>query len=120
MLSNLAEIVVSLVFIALLALKLDPLHLLMPSRIQMTLLALLVAAGGLYAGILFRERARDEREALHLHRASRAAYIVGLALLVLAIVVQSFGRGADPWLFFILGGMVIAKLSILVWSRMRN
>jgi hypothetical protein len=120
MLSNLAEILVSLAFILLLALKLDPLRLLMPNRIQMSILALLAAAAGLYAGILFRQRARDEREALHLYRASRFAYIAGVALLVAGIVVQSFRGGADPWLFYILGGMVIVKLAILIWSRIRN
>jgi uncharacterized membrane protein YgdD (TMEM256/DUF423 family) len=120
MLTNLAELAVSLVFIALVVLKLDPFGLLMPNQVQMSILALLVAAAGLYAGVLFRQRARDEREALHLYRASRFAYIAGVALLVLAIVVQSFQGGADPWLFYILAGMVIVKLTILFWSRIRN
>jgi hypothetical protein len=120
MLSNLAEIVVSLTFVVLLALKLDPLDLLMPTKVQMSILALLVAAAGLYAGILFRQKARDEREALHLYRASRFAYVAGVGLLVLAIVLQSFRGGADPWLFYILAGMVIVKLVILIWSRIRN
>jgi hypothetical protein len=121
MLSNLGEIVVSLAFIVLLALKLDPLDLLMPNKVQMSILALLVAAAGLYAGILFRQKARDEREALHLYRASRFAYVAGVALLVLGIVVQSFrGGGTDPWLFYILAGMVLVKLVILIWSRIRN
>lgn len=120
MLSNLAEILVSLAFVVLLALKLDPFDLLMPNHVQMTILALLVAAGGLYAGVLFRQKARDEREALHLYRASRFAYIAGVGLLVLAIVVQSFAGAVDPWLFYILGGMVVVKLAILVWSHIRN
>ena len=42
MLSNLPEILVSLAFVALLALKLDPFDLLMPNNVQMTILALLV------------------------------------------------------------------------------
>ncbi len=120
MLMNLSEIVVSLIFVVLLVMKLDPFDLLMPNRVQMSILALLVAAAGVYAGIVFRQRARDEREALHLYRASRFAYIVGVALLVLAIVAQSFHGGADPWLFYILAGMVTVKLAILIWSRIRN
>lgn len=120
MLSNLGEIIVSLAFVILLALKLDPLDLLMPNKVQMSILALLVAAAGLYAGILFRQKARDEREALHLYRASRFAYVAGVALLVLAIVVQSFQGATDRWLFYILAGMVLVKLVILIWSRIRN
>lgn len=120
MLSNLGEIVVSLAFIILVALKLDPLNLLMPNKVQMSILALLVAAAGLYAGILFRQKAHDEREALHLYRASRFAYVAGVALLVIAIAFQSFRGGTDPWLYYILAGMVLMKLVILVWSRIRN
>lgn len=120
MLMNLGEVFVSVVFLALLALKLDPFRLLMPNHVQMVILALVVAVFGLYAGILFRQRARDEREALHVYRASRFAYISGVALLVVAIAVQSFQGGADHWLFYILGGMVIVKMAILVWSRLRN
>jgi hypothetical protein len=120
MLTNLSEIVVSLVFVVLLFLKLDPLDLLMANKVQMSILAVLVAAAGLYAGVLFRQRARDEREALHLYRASRFAYIAGVGLLVVAIALQSFHGGADPWLFYTLGGMVLVKLAILLWSRIRN
>lgn len=120
MLSSVAEIVVSLVFIALLFLKLDPFDFLMPTKVQMSILALLVAAAGLYAGILFRQRARDEREALHLHRASSAAYAAGVAILVIAIAWQSFSGTADPWLFYVLGAMVVVRIAILAWSRERN
>jgi len=120
MLMNLGEVIVSAVFLVLLALKLDPFDLLMPNHMQMVILALVVAVFGLYAGILFRQRARDEREALHVYRASRFAYVSGVALLVIAITVQSFQGGADRWLFYILAGMVIVKMAILMWSRFRN
>ena len=36
------------------------------------------------------------------------------------ITVQSFRGGTDPWLFYIPGGMVVVKLAILFWSRIRN
>lgn len=120
MLSNLAEILVSLVFVVLIVLKLDPFDLLMPTKAQMSVLALLVAAGGLYAGLLFRQRARDEREALHLHRASSTAYVAGVLILVVAIAWQSFSGAADPWLFYVLGAMVVVRIGILAWSRNRN
>ncbi len=120
LLSNLAEILVSVVFLLLLLLKLDPLHLLMPTPVQTLIICLVVAAFGLYAAILFRQRARDEREAHHLYRASHFAYIGGTAILVAAITVQSFVGPMDPWLFAILGGMIIIKMVTLVWSRARN
>lgn len=120
MLMNLGEVLVSSVFLVLLVLKLDPFGLLMPNRVQMAILALVVAVFGLYAGIVFRRKARDEREALHIHRASRFAYISGVALLVTAITVQSLMGSVDHWLFYILAGMVIVKMAILIWSRLKN
>ncbi len=120
MFANLREIIVSAAFVILLALKFDPLNWLMPTRSQVLVLCLLVAAFGLYAGILFRQKVRDEREALHLHRASRIAYIAGVAVLVAAIVIQSLMGMTDPWLFGVLGGMIIIKMAVLIWSRLRN
>ncbi len=118
--SSIGEIIVSAVFLVLLALKLDPLRLLMPNHMQMIVLALVVAVFGVYAGLLFRQKARDEREAFHLHRASAGAYVAGVALLILGIAFQSFSGKSDPWLFYILGGMVVAKMALLVWSHLRN
>lgn len=120
MLTIIGEVVLSVIFIILLLMKVDPFDLLMPNHLQMFILGLLVAAFGLYAGALFRQRIRDEREGLHLHRASRFAYIGGVTLLVAGITVQSFEGSLDPWLVYILAGMVIIKLAILVWSRIRN
>jgi len=118
--TNLGEIAVTAIFLALLALKLDPFRLLMPNDLQMGVLALVVAVFGLYAGLIFRQRARDERESLHIHRASRGGYLAGVGLLVVAIVAQSFMGRVDRWLFYILAGMVIVRLAIMVWARIRN
>ena len=120
MLSNLGEIAVRVVFLVLLALKLDPFDLLMPTRVQMLIICLLVAAFGMYSAVLFRQKARDEREAQHLYRASHFAYIGGTAILVTAITVQSFLGQTDPWLFGILAAMVVIKMVTLIWSRARN
>jgi heme/copper-type cytochrome/quinol oxidase subunit 2 len=120
MLSNLGEIAVSVVFLLLLVMKLDPFDLLMPTRVQMIIICLVVAAFGLYSAVLFRQKARDEREAQHLYRASHFAYIGGTAILVAAITVQSFLGQTDPWLFGILAAMVIIKMVTLIWSRMKN
>lgn len=120
MLSNLAEILVSVIFLLLLLMKLDPFDLLMPTPVQTLIICLVVAAFGLYAGVLFRRRARDEREAQHLYRASHFSYIGGTAILVAAITVQSILHKLDPWLFGILGGMIIIKMITLIWSRAKN
>lgn len=117
---NLGEIVVSLVLVALVLLKLDPFQWTMPDRAEMVVLALVVAAYALYAGLFFRERSRDEREAYHLHIASRIAYLAGVGFLVLAVVVESFAHRLDPWIVGGLAAMVIVKMITLIWARQRR
>jgi len=117
---NLGEIIVSLVFVVLVVLKLDPFKWTMPDQVEMIVLALVVAAYALYAGLFFRERAHDEREAYHLNVASRIAYLAGVGFLVVAVVVQSFAHHLDPWLVSGLAAMVVVKMITLIWARLRK
>lgn len=117
---NLSEILIALIFILLLFIKLDPFGITMPNEVQMLVLCLLIATFGLYAGILFREKAKDEREAYHLYKASRGSYFLGITILVIGIVIKSLNHSLDPWLVYTLSAMVITKLTILVWLRIRN
>jgi hypothetical protein len=117
---SLVEIIVSVAFVVLLVLKVDPFHWTMPDEMQMVVLGLVIAAFGLHAGLVMRQKASDEREALHMHKASRVAYIGGIALLVTGVTVQSLTHSLDPWLVGTLAGMVILKMLALIWSRYRN
>lgn len=118
---TLSEILVSLALATLLFLKIDPFHWFMPTEMQMLILCGFAVAFGLYAGILFREKAEDEREAYHLYKASRVAYLVGVISLSVLIVVQDINHKLeDPWLVVILGVMILTKMVTLMWSRYRN
>ena len=117
---SLVEIVVALVFVVLLILKVDPFHWTMPDEIQMVVLGLVIAVFGVHAGLVIRQKAQDERDALHLHKASRVAYIGGVALLVTGVTIQSLMHKLDPWLVGTLAGMVILKMLALIWIRYRN
>lgn len=116
----LGEIIVSLLFVVLLILKIDPFRWTMPDQLEMIVLALVIAAYGLYTGLFFRERARDEREAYHLHVAGRIAYLAGVGFLVIAIVVQSLENRLDPWLVGGLAAMVVVKMLSLIWARLQK
>ncbi|KGE72063.1 hypothetical protein DC28_08130 [Spirochaeta lutea] len=110
MLMSLGEIILSVLMVVLSVVKLDPFGWSMPTQLQMIILGLLIGAFGLYAGLLYRERPQDEREASHLHRASRLGYMAGVATLVVAIVVQSLNASLDPWVVITLSVMIVAKL----------
>jgi len=116
----LSDSLVGLAVLAALFLKMDPFHWFMPTEMQMLLLCLFAAALALYAGVVFREQAQDERESSHLYRASRWGYLVGVVALSVLIVVQDVLHRLDPWLLVILGAMVITKLAVWRWSQWRH
>lgn len=116
----LSESLLAVAVLAVLFLKFDPFHWFMPTELQMILLAVFAAAFALYAGVVFREQARDERESSHLYLASRWAYLVGVVGLSLVIVVQDVFHKLDPWLLLILGLMVVTKLAVLRWANWRR
>ena len=90
---NLSEVLVAIAMLVVMFCKIDPWHWFMPNETQMVLLCLLVAGVSIWVGLIFREKARDERESLHLYRASRAGYLVGVAALSVLVVIG--GGGVD-------------------------
>jgi hypothetical protein len=117
---TLSESLVALAVLAVLFLKIDPFHWLMPNELQMLVLCLFAAALALYAGAVFREKAKDERESSHLYRASRWGYLVGLVSISILVVVRDIQHKLDPWLLGILGVMVIAKIVVLRWAEWKH
>jgi len=116
----LSESLLALAVLAVLFLEIDPFHWFMPTEMQMILLCVFSAALALYAGVVFREQAKDERESNHLYRASRWGYLIGVVALAIVIVVQNVLRHLDPWLLVVLGMMVITKLVVLRWNQWRR
>lgn len=117
---NLSEILVSVFVVLVLLVKADPFHWLMPNDVQMILLCVFAVGFGVYAGVLFRERPQDEREAFHLYRASRMAYLAGVITLSAVIVIQDIYHRLDTSLILVLGVMIVVKLIVLLYSKYKN
>ena len=94
----------------------NPLQLWMPTMLHMIMLAVVVAAFGVLAVFVVFERVVDERDYAHRSLAGRAAFLVGSAILLMGIVVQTFAHTLDPWLVVALLGMVVAKIGARMWS----
>ncbi len=110
------HILTAIVLLALLILLSDPFMLWMPAPAQMAALVAAAVCVLAWAGFVLYERAADERElALTMH-AGRVAYLSGLAVLTVALVVQGFAHDIDPWITAALGTMVIAKLLDRVYA----
>ena len=113
------EVSISGILIVLLVLFLNPLGFWMPTALLMMMVLGLVVVFSLFASFVWRENHRDEREGLHKMMAGRIAYLTGTALLTLGIIVQSFNHELDPWLVFILAGMIVAKVIGLIYGRIK-
>ena len=114
------ESAVSLILIVLLALFLNPFGFWMPNALLMMMMLGLVVVFVVFASFVWKENARDEREGLHKMIAGRIAFLVGTALLVVGIIVQSFKHELDFWLIFTLGTMILAKIIGLVYGRIKH
>jgi hypothetical protein len=82
----------------------------MPMMGEMTALLLVVILLLVWAGFVMQETAHDEREVLLKMKSGRVAYLSGLGVLMVALVVQGFAHAIDPWIAIALAVMVVAKL----------
>ena len=87
----------------------DPFMVLMPSMAQMTALLIASALLIVWAGLLMREGASDEREIHHRMLADRNAYLVGIGVLTAALLAQGFSHDIDSWIPLSLMAMILTK-----------
>jgi len=114
-----SEIVIGLLFLITMFLCLDPFDWYMPSMAQMLFLVILVVVFAIFSVFIWREGKGDEREMMHRMLAGRFAFLAGMAVLIIAIVIQSLEHQLDHWLVITLGVMVIAKIVGLLYGQKR-
>jgi hypothetical protein len=114
------EVIFGGVILMILAVFLNPTHLLMPESVNTMLVLGLVIAFLVFVGVVWREKADDEREALHIQKAGRLSFLVGISVLVVGVTVQATMHEIDPWLVFALSGMVLTKLVSRIYHNFRN
>ena len=114
--NNLSQLGLALILIVLAVVLLNPTGTYMPSMMVVGLMASTLAAFALFAGVIVKESAGDEREVVHRMHAGRVAFLVGTLLLVLGIVIQAWTHSVDPWLVYTLVAMTLAKLGTRIYS----
>lgn len=115
--NNFLSIFLAGVLILLLVLISDPFMLWMPDGVQMAVLLAVVLLALVWAGLMLYERPSDERELLHTMRAGRLAYLSGIVVLTLALLIQGLAHAIDPWIAGALGVMVITKLFARLYTE---
>lgn len=116
----LPELLVALALAGLLFLKLDPFSLLPMEPWFLVTLCIVVALAGLFAGLGFREQPRDEREDWIRHLSNRAGYLAGVLLSGGFIIYQALTGTLDLALVILLDLMVITKVGVLIWFKIRT
>lgn len=108
--SFLSEIIFGSGAIALMIFLLNPLNIWMPNEMVMMVSIGLLILLSLFTHFIWKENSHDEREQLHRYIVNRYAYIVGCAILTLAVIWESYHHSLDPWLVTALGSMILAKV----------
>jgi signal transduction histidine kinase len=114
---NKSELLTGSILVVLLLLLLNPFDVLMLSNTSVMVLALFVVAFLVFVGLVWRSRAVDERELAHQHAAARVSYALGVNVLAIGIVVQSYMYELNFWLPLALGVMVLAKICASIYYK---
>ena len=115
--NNIPEILIASTLVVLAFILLDPFGAFMPTSTQMMVLILFLVLFTAFFGLIWREKASDERENLHRLIAGRMGYLLGSSGLVVGIAIQSFSHQVDPWLIISLILMLLGKTVSLIRSN---
>lgn len=114
------QILIAAATVVLLALLSDPFMYWMPPKMAMLVLVGVTVLLCVWFGFVAGEKVADEREAMHRMLAGRIAYLSGIAVLTVALLVQGLAHHIDPWIAGALGAMVIAKLATHLYTNRYN
>ena len=103
-------LLIGLATIALLAIA--PETFVMPSSLQMVILAAVLGLIATFLVLFWREHPDDEREMQNQAIASRAAYTVGSLVLITALIIQSLKHELDPAVPIALLAMIATKVIV--------
>lgn len=93
-------------------LAVDPNAFVMPSSLEMILLAVVLGLIATFMVFMWREQPEDEREVQNQAVASRSAYSVGSLVLIIALVIQSLQHNLDSAIPVALLAMIATKIFV--------
>lgn len=84
----------------------------MPTSVQMLILAAVLGLIATFLVLLWREHPDDEREMQNQATASRSAYMVGSLVLIGSLITQSLSHSLDPVVPVALFAMIATKVLV--------
>lgn len=109
---QLLDVVLLTGLVVLSAVAIAPKTLVMPSSLQMGVLAAVIGLIATFLTLLWREHPADEREAQNQATASRLAYVVGSIVLIVSLIMQSLTHTLDPAVPLALFAMIATKVVV--------
>ncbi len=109
---SLLDIVLLLGLSTIAILSIAPKTFVMPTSLQMLILAIVLGLIATFLVLLWREQPDDEREMQNQALASRSAYIVGSLVLISALITQSLHHDLDPAIPVALLAMIATKIIV--------
>lgn len=102
---------ISIILVLLLILLINPFYFYMPTVAVMSILLAVFIIFVLYAGFIWNEQRRDEREEALSAQSSKAAFLAGSGVLLATILFQQITIGTiNIFLIIALGVMILVKL----------
>ena len=114
--NNFKETIITTCLVLVAILLLNPFHFWMPSIIVLCILAVALVLFGIFASFILREKPIDERDNAHRALAGRNSFLIGSAVLMLAIAIEEYTQSLDPWLVIVFIVMIVAKIATRIWS----
>ncbi len=113
------ETISAILILGIVILFLNPGNLTMPDTMVSMLIVALIVSFLTFAAYLLREKSSDEREVVHILKAGRISYLVGVGTLILGIILQALKHEIDSWLVIALCAMVFSKLISRIYSHFK-
>lgn len=98
----------------------DPFMVWMPPFFAMGCLIALSAGMLLWTGLVVFEGDGDERDSAHKMKADRNAYLAGMLILIVALVLQGLQHHVNPWIASALTIMVVTKIISRIYLERNN
>jgi len=117
---NSLEVIIAILILSILWTFLNPMDLFMPDSTNTMLTLALIITFLVFVALIWREKASDERDLLHIQKSSRISYFIGTTILVIGVVIQATRHQIDPWLLYSLSAIVITKVISRIFHRYRN
>lgn len=92
----------------------------MQPMLAMLLPTLAAVAALVVLAFALAEGRGDERTALHRYMASRAAFLLGLGVLAVGTLWQTYTHSLDPWLVGALIAVTLGKIVGLFYGRIKH